>query len=327
MSDLRTLKDFLVLARILSFSQAAERCNVTTSGLSRRINSLEEWLGAPVFDRSRHRLELTDAGEQLQAAALDAVALLDNAKAAVARAREHKRLHISLAAPHIMSRAFFPDWLPRVRNQSSATRFSIDFANLPGCFRALSDRKADFVVAFSDEGNGIRDCLSGAVDFQQFDILTLGHERLVPVSAPDMLGAALNSLEPASGEVSYLRYQPECSLGWALERKLDIAKNLPVLTAIHDSSLADGLHSMALMGLGVAWLPWAIVIQDMERKRLVRAGGEEHDITLSIELIRLKQPLETQAEKFWQHLCEMDPSIKKSRQVLREAVHRSAVSV
>lgn len=327
MTDLRTLKDFLVLARVRSFSQAAERCSVTTSGLSRRINSLEDWLGAPVFDRSRHRLELTDAGEQLQAAALEAVALLDSAKAAVTRAREQEHLHISLAAPHIMSRAFFPDWLPRVRNQSSLTRFSIDFANLPGCFRALGDREADFVVAFSDENNGIREHLQTSVDFQSFQVLTLGQERLVPVSAPDMLGAALNSLQSVHSEVSCLRYQPECSLGWALEKKLGIDKNLPVLNAIHDSSLADGLHSMALMGLGVAWLPLTMVIHDLDRKRLVRAGSEAHDIALNIELIRLKTPLGAHAEQFWESLCERDRSMKQIRRAPESVLQRTALSV
>ena len=40
MLDIRILKDFLALARLGNFSRAAEHCNVTTSGLSRRIAML-----------------------------------------------------------------------------------------------------------------------------------------------------------------------------------------------------------------------------------------------------------------------------------------------
>ncbi|MFO6382570.1 LysR family transcriptional regulator, partial [Pseudomonas aeruginosa] len=48
MIDLVMLKDFLVLCRIKSFSRAAQECHVSVSGLSRRIQTLEQWLGAPV---------------------------------------------------------------------------------------------------------------------------------------------------------------------------------------------------------------------------------------------------------------------------------------
>ncbi len=62
MIDLVMLKDFLVLCRIKSFSRAAQECHVSVSGLSRRIQTLEQWLGAPVFERHKHALELTEAG-------------------------------------------------------------------------------------------------------------------------------------------------------------------------------------------------------------------------------------------------------------------------
>lgn len=63
MIDLVMLKDFLVLCRIKSFSRAAQECHVSVSGLSRRIQTLEQWLGAPVFERHKHALELTEAGK------------------------------------------------------------------------------------------------------------------------------------------------------------------------------------------------------------------------------------------------------------------------
>lgn len=76
MIDLVMLKDFLVLCRIKSFSRAAQECHVSVSGLSRRIQTLEQWLGAPVFERHKHALELTEAGRQLQGVAQDAVRAL-----------------------------------------------------------------------------------------------------------------------------------------------------------------------------------------------------------------------------------------------------------
>ncbi len=305
MTDFRTLKDFIVLARVRSFSQASMHCNVTTSGLSRRITALEEWLGVSVFDRTRHQLELTDAGAEFHVAAVEIVELLEKTRNSVIRTQENNRRQISIVAPHIMSRAFFPAWLPRVSRQSAGSRFSIDFANLPECFNRLNDRSVDFVVAFADNHNGISEHLEKIVPLGELDCLKIGREWLVPVSAPNLLGEPLNSVSSPKGEISYLHYRQDCSLSWALEKMLKFNPDLPALRKTHDCSLADGLRSMAITGLGVAWLPLEIVRNDIERKDLVRAGNKESDIELDINIYRRKETLGANAEILWDHLRSM----------------------
>ncbi|OOG85686.1 hypothetical protein B0E42_12845 [Pseudomonas sp. A25(2017)] len=305
MTDFRTLKDFIVLARVRSFSQASIHCNVTTSGLSRRITALEEWLGASLFDRARHQLELTDAGAEFHVAAVEIVELLEKTRNSVIRTQEKFRRQISIVAPHIMSRAFFPAWLPRASKQLEATRFSIDFANLPECFKHLTNRSVDFVIAFEDNHNGINEHLNKIFSPGELECLKIGREWLVPVSAPNLLGEPLNSIGSPRGEISYLHYRQDCSLGWALEKSLKVNPSLPVLRKIHDSSLADGLRSMAIAGLGVAWLPLEIVRNDLERKDLVRAGNTEFDIALEINIYRRKEKLGANAEILWDNLSSM----------------------
>ena len=50
--ELKWLEDFVALVQAQSFSRAAEARNITQSGLSRRIRSLEQWVGAELVDRS-----------------------------------------------------------------------------------------------------------------------------------------------------------------------------------------------------------------------------------------------------------------------------------
>jgi DNA-binding transcriptional LysR family regulator len=67
---------FEAAARSLSFKAAADELNLTPSAISRGVQTLEEWLGAPLFDRCKRGLSLTDAGQRLVAPVQQAFAAL-----------------------------------------------------------------------------------------------------------------------------------------------------------------------------------------------------------------------------------------------------------
>jgi DNA-binding transcriptional LysR family regulator len=81
------LKKFVVVAEELSFTRASRRLHVVQSGVSSAIQGLERELGAPLFDRDRHRVALTDAGLALLPEARATLAAAQAAQDAVAQAR------------------------------------------------------------------------------------------------------------------------------------------------------------------------------------------------------------------------------------------------
>ena len=60
--DLTWLEDFLALAEHKTFARAAETRHVTQPAFSRRIQSLEDWMGTRLFVRSPQGTTLTPAG-------------------------------------------------------------------------------------------------------------------------------------------------------------------------------------------------------------------------------------------------------------------------
>jgi DNA-binding transcriptional LysR family regulator len=71
------LRGFEAAARTLSFTLAAEELHLTQSSISRQVASLEQQIGRPLFVRRTRALELTPAGEQLQASVHRLLAELD----------------------------------------------------------------------------------------------------------------------------------------------------------------------------------------------------------------------------------------------------------
>ncbi len=62
---LSALPAFVEVCRRHSFTRAAENLDMPIASLSRRIASLEAWLGVQLFTRSKRRVELTDAARVL----------------------------------------------------------------------------------------------------------------------------------------------------------------------------------------------------------------------------------------------------------------------
>jgi len=65
--DLNALADFNLVATHKGFGKASRATGRSKATLSRRISDLEEALGVRLIERGTHRLELTEAGEQLWA--------------------------------------------------------------------------------------------------------------------------------------------------------------------------------------------------------------------------------------------------------------------
>jgi LysR family glycine cleavage system transcriptional activator len=72
---LNSLRLFEVAGRRSSFKLAAEELDITASAVSHGIQSLEDWLGVPLFVRSSRALGLTDAGASYLPAVQKALAL------------------------------------------------------------------------------------------------------------------------------------------------------------------------------------------------------------------------------------------------------------
>jgi DNA-binding transcriptional LysR family regulator len=78
----RRLQVFHTVARLLSFTKAAESLHMTQPAVTFQVRQLEEYFNTRLFDRTHNRISLTDAGERVYEYAdqiFDLYAKMDNA--------------------------------------------------------------------------------------------------------------------------------------------------------------------------------------------------------------------------------------------------------
>jgi DNA-binding transcriptional LysR family regulator len=101
--ELRHLEHFLAVAEEQSFTRAAARLHLVQSALSVSVRALERELGGRLFDRSTHRVELTDAGKALVPEARRTLEAADAARDAVAAVHGGVRGTVRIGIMHSLA--------------------------------------------------------------------------------------------------------------------------------------------------------------------------------------------------------------------------------
>lgn len=290
------LEDFLALAATGNFSRAAEDRHSSQPAFSRRVRALEDWIGAPLVDRSTQPARLTEVGEWFRGVAEDLVARASRLPGEARQVAEASSVTLRIASTHALSFTFLPRWLSSLESQLTLGPVELTSDVLARCEAQMQEGKVHFVLAHAHAG------MHGSLDAEADLWTAIGDDQLVPVSRPAADGQPLHRLEKkrAQGSVPLLAYSDESGMGRVVRsvvgRRLEAIPCQVVFTA----HLASVLRSMALDGRGIAWLPRTLVEEDLAAGRLVAAADAPWTIDLEIRLYRQRQAIGRTAQAFWE---------------------------
>ena len=295
------LEDFLALVDCANFSRAAETRHVTQPAFSRRIRALEDWIGAPLFDRDAQPVKLTAAGERFRPRADELLRRLLQAREEAQQTENLAAATLRFAATHALSLTFFPTWLRALEagGQIGAIRLVSD--TLQACETLMLGGQAQFLLCHFCPGSDER------LDPTQFQSLRVGRDVLAPMSAPKEDGTprwALSRGKTPDPNLPHLAYSAESGMGRILRAASRVpgGRTAPALRAVFTSHLAAVLKTMTQAGRGLAWLPLSLVGEELASGSLVRAGDKTWDVAVEIRLFRPASRLSPAAEKFWARL-------------------------
>ena len=254
--DLNDIALFVQVVRSGSFAEAARRLGVPPNTVSRRVQQLEEQLGARLLQRSTRKLTLTSAGEAFNERCASSVdGLVDAGQELITGNQEASGL-VRVAAPADFFDFFLMEWVadflrahPRVR---------IEFV--------LSDARADLIAERIDvafRGGPLQD--SGYVGRQ---VVRDGNDGLVASPAYIAARGAPNKLQDLAYHECVSFAHASGYATWRLAGPDGVFEEVRVAARISGNT-AQSLRKAAVAGLGIALLPYPLTRLNLQSGLLV----------------------------------------------------------
>lgn len=314
--ETKWLEDFVSLAETNSFSRSAELRHVTQPAFSRRIQSLEAWLGADLIDRTSYPTRLTNAGEIFFEQAIAMLGQINNARALLRGKRTSIQTTVDFAVPHTLSLTFVPKWLTELQKNFGDINSRLLALNVHDAVMSLAEGGCDLMLCYHHPQQPL------LLDPAQYEMISMGTEALRAYSRCDKSGIPDFTLPGTIEEpLPFLAYANNAYLGRMVDLILNQTRQALHFDKCYETDMAEGLKMMALEGRGVAFLPESAVVRELKQKQLARAdgGSDAWEVSMEIRLYRERpseqRPGKAVVAKLWDYLAQKSVLSNKSKTV------------
>jgi DNA-binding transcriptional LysR family regulator len=246
--QLRHLKTFSAVADTLNFTRAAERVHLSQSSVTEQIQALEADLGVRLFDRSRRKLALTEAGQRLRGRAAELLALADEARAAVAGATDTVAGRLVVGGLETLCANRIPGLLAEFVRLHPAVEIALKTADSAGLRNGIANGDLDVSFFFGEAP------LSPNVRSE-----TVAEEELLVLLPPGHPLAGRNEIRPEDlGDSAFLVTQPGCVYRKMFDEAF--AATQPGYPArVGEFASIGAIRSLVEAGLGCALAPCSAI--------------------------------------------------------------------
>ena len=144
--DFEQLKTFQLVSRLKSFSRAAEKLGVTQPAISAQVRSLENEVGARLFDREGGKVTFTAAGRLFEPFAEHCLQCHSHILAGVSELYQSPRGEISVSTNEAISLYVLPTVFAQFKKLYSRVHLSIVRSERTRTLEAVFSREVDFGI-------------------------------------------------------------------------------------------------------------------------------------------------------------------------------------
>ena len=297
--ELEWLQDFVSLANTGSFSKAADQRHISQSAFSRRIQSLESWLGYPLVNRHTHPVSLTDAGSQLIQTANLVIRTIYKTREDYGDRETGPQSALTIGVANHLSIHFVPHWLKRIEPLLGGRRLRIVTGLKAGLgfVELLKEQELDFLLAYDGSVNR-KDHEAGL-----FESTVLGKDLLLPVCRTSFVAGHMDNFPGTPDQaLPYISYMPGSALS-NMVYKLTASLTAPIhLNTVIETGTAETIKALVLAGFGFSWLPRLAITEEVGNETLSILGDARYRIPFNIELFRCTANTQPDVIMTWEKL-------------------------
>ena len=268
MPPLNTLRTFMLVARSLSFKEAADQLFLSPSAVSRQIQGLEQALGKQLFKRGNRSITLTQEGEVLLQGVEQAFSILERSLKALEPSRKTMTLRVGA------QQYFSNNWLfPRISGfLADNPGIEIKFESSQ-TYQSFDESLIDICIRFAPAQE---DALVCEPFFPQQAVL------LAAPSLVEQFDLQDNVDRVSECEWLTLRSQPDLMQRW-FEGQGDFSNHRCI-----QFDDAQAALMAAKEGMGVVLAAWPLVDELIASKQLVQLGPANPSLSSDYYLVHPK---------------------------------------
>lgn len=280
--DLRWLDDVIILLEERNMTRAAVRRNITQPAFSRRIRGFEDWLGVNVLERGSNRIEINQALSSNEAEIRALTQRLTELRSKISEF-DPSRTTVTIAAQHAPIYSTFPDMALHAKLKSPLVSIRLRAGDHHDSMSAFLRQDADILLCYQKSD----------APPMPFDTairrVVWGRDRLVPV-----VGGTLRYLVVGEGQIDgntpAVVYPDDSYFGEILSANGRVfgTRNF-TRNPVCETAFSSGIKELVLKGIGVGWLPFSMVHQEIGNGSLVSLHNGFQSEALEIVLYSNKQ--------------------------------------
>jgi len=269
--DFDQLETFLEVAKLSSFSRAAERRFRTQPAISAQIRALEEEVGAKLLDRSGGKVAITAAGKVFQKYAEETLEQRRVVLIALAEMHRVPRGEIVVAANEGTCLHILPEVFAEFKRQYPSVGVSIKRLEHAKILETIIDNSCDFGV------------ISMPVNDKRLTVVQIHRDELIVITPPDHPLAERTTATIAE-VVEYPLLLPKVGRTRdALEAVFHERRLKAIVSMELDSS--ELLKRFVAVGVGVGFIARSNVVEDLQAQVLAAVTLSDASIQRDLALV------------------------------------------
>ena len=291
--EIRWIEDLLALEKYRTFSKAAEARYISQSAFTRRIQQVEEMVGAEILHRQHHqKTEFTEIGQILLSVSKNIMGQLQEVESLIHHLNGQEST-IRFSVAHSLASGFLSQFLKQLSFNIAQYKIEITATNIDEGLALLKEGATDFMICYGDASNIER--LAG----NTLNYIKIAETAIVPVISREQQHQENMNLQAffpllTYSHHAYLRHVVDHLIAGKLKYKV-----------MYETDIASNLKELVLRGLGIAWLAKIIIEDELKLDKLLILDEPKYHISQDIFIFKNKFNQNQMIQALWQHLPDL----------------------